>query len=300
MNRTPKIWLIAATSLILIGGIIFVITMATLHWDFSKLNVIKFEANTHEISEAFRHVSISTSTAEVTFLPSEDGACKVVCHESKQERHAVSVEAGVLTIKETDTRKWYDYINFFSFGAAKLTIYLPETDYGKLTMNQSTGDIILPEHTSFESMEIHTSTGDIFGKNITAGDIECSVSTGNVVMEKLTCTGEISVSVSTGDVKLTDGTCKSFTSTGSTGDVILKDMIATGTFSIVTDTGDVILDGCDAAELSIITDTGDVKGTLLTDKIFIVRTDTGRIEVPETITGGKCKITTDTGDIMFE
>ena len=62
----------------------------------------------------------------------------------------------------------------------------------------------------------------------------------------------------------------------------------------------LVFDRCDAAELSITTDTGDVKGTLLSDKVFIARTDTGRVHVPETTNGGKCKITTSTGDIIFE
>jgi len=64
-----------------------------------------------------------------------------------------------------------------------------------------------------------------------------------------------------------------------------------------SDTGDVKFDGCDAAEIFVETDTGDVKGSLLTDKIFIVQTDTGSVDVPKTATGGKCEITTSTGDI---
>ena len=52
-----------------------------------------------------------------------------------------------------------------------------------------------------------------------------------------------------------------------------------------------------AMELLITTDTGDVTGTLLTEKVFLVRSDTGRIKVPETVSGGTCKIETETGDI---
>ena len=45
--------------------------------------------------------------------------------------------------------------------------------------------------------------------------------------------------------------------------------------------------------------TGDVEGSVLTDKVFIVRTDTGRIDVPKSITGGRCEITTETGNIKI-
>ena len=35
------------------------------------------------------------------------------------------------------------------------------------------------------------------------------------------------------------------------------------------------------------------------DKVFITDTSTGNISVPKTITGGKCEITTSTGDIRI-
>ena len=70
-------------------------------------------------------------------------------------------------------------------------------------------------------------------------------------------------------------------------------------YAVDRSTGDVRLDRCDAAEISIRTDTGDVIGTLRSEKVFFVRTDTGRVDVPETAAGGKCAITTDTGDVSI-
>jgi DUF4097 and DUF4098 domain-containing protein YvlB len=56
---------------------------------------------------------------------------------------------------------------------------------------------------------------------------------------------------------------------------------------------------CDASELYIELDTGDVTGSLLSDKVFIAQSDTGRVNVPKSVTGGRCEITTDTGDIKI-
>ena len=64
-------------------------------------------------------------------------------------------------------------------------------------------------------------------------------------------------------------------------------------------TGDVRMEGCDAAEIFILTDTGDVAGSLLSDKVFVVETDTGDVDVPRSAAGGRCEITTDTGDIRI-
>ena len=48
------------------------------------------------------------------------------------------------------------------------------------------------------------------------------------------------------------------------------------------------------------TGTGNVTGSLLTEKIFLTETGTGRVEVPQTATGGKCQIRTGTGDIRIK
>ncbi len=45
---------------------------------------------------------------------------------------------------------------------------------------------------------------------------------------------------------------------------------------------------------------GDVKGTLLSEKAFFAESDTGDIDVPKTNVGGRCEITTDTGDIQIQ
>ena len=77
-------------------------------------------------------------------------------------------------------------------------------------------------------------------------------------------------------------------------------MIATERFSIERSTGDVQLNGCDAAEIYVKTDTGDVRGSLLTEKEFFAKSDTGDVDIPKTNVGGRCEITTDTGDIWIQ
>ena len=79
----------------------------------------------------------------------------------------------------------------------------------------------------------------------------------------------------------------------------MEDVVASESISIRTDTGDVEFEACDAPQIVIKTDTGDVKGSLLTGKEFITNSDTGKIRVPENSAGGRCEITTDTGDIRI-
>lgn len=318
MRKSTIIWLIVAASLVLIGAIIFGGLILALNFDFSKLNTNKIETNTHTVNDLFDSIVIDTDTSDITFLPSEDGECRVVCSEQENLKHSVEVLDGALTIKCEDTRKWYEHIGI-SFGGTRVTIYLSKAEYSSLSIDEETGNINIPSNFKFENININvstgdvicsastteklkikTSTGDIKLENLSAGSLDISVSTGRVVALSVECGGDINLKSSTGDTTLTNITCANLTSVASTGKLTMNSVIASGKFNIESDTGDVRFEKCDAAEITISTDTGDVKGTLLSDKIFMVDTDTGRKDIPETTTGGKCKITTDTGDIKVQ
>ena len=317
MKKSTIAWLVVAASLILLGAIIFGGVIMSLNWDFNKLNTNKFETNTHTVSDSFDSIAIDTDTADITFLPSEDESCKVVCNELENINHSVEVVDGKLTIKCEDTRKWYEYIGI-NFGKTTVTVYLPQSEYKSISIDESTGDVYIPSNFKFERIDVTVSTGDIAcysstsGKiklkastgdikleNISAGSLELSVSTGRVSISSVVCDGDVKLRASTGDTTLTNITCANLTSSASTGKLVMNNVIASGNFSIERDTGDVRFEMCDAGEITIVTDTGDVKGTLLSDKIFIANTDTGRKDIPKTTTGGNCKITTDTGDIKI-
>jgi hypothetical protein len=64
-------------------------------------------------------------------------------------------------------------------------------------------------------------------------------------------------------------------------------------------TGDVIFDGFDAENIYVNVSTGDITGTILSSKLFIAESGTGDVEVPRTYEGGKCILTTGTGDIYI-
>jgi DUF4097 and DUF4098 domain-containing protein YvlB len=292
--------------------------MTMLAWNFSELSTDQFETSHHEVKEDFRSISIVTDTADMVLIASEDSKCEVVCHEQKNGKHSVSVRDGVLIIEVKDTRKWYEYVGI-QFGTPKITVYIPAGEYGMLSVKSDTGDMEIPEdfifksidiaeHTgdvtcyasALEGIKIKTSTGKIYLENVSADSLELSASTGNVSASNVICAGDVSVSVSTGKTVLTNITCKNVISNGSTGNISLNNVIAAEGFSIERSTGDVKLDCSDAMTIDIETDTGDVEGSVLTDKIFITKTDTGNVRVPSSRGGGRCEITTDTGDIKID
>ncbi|MBQ3489466.1 MAG: DUF4097 family beta strand repeat protein [Clostridia bacterium] len=318
MKKHTKIWLIAATFLMIFGIILLTSVMTFHHWDFSRLSTEKYETNTYTVSETFRNISIQTDTADILFLPSEDGVCKTVCYESENIWHSVSVQNETLVIQSSDERDWYDYIGIFQ-KSLKITIYLPQNEYGSLTIKESTGDIEIPKDFQFknidiststgdiknyasalETIKIQTSTGDIRVENMSAKAIFLSASTGKINVLSAICQETIETRVSTGKITLTDISCKNLISKGSTGDILMKNVRAEEKFAIERNTGDINFDDCDAREIFVKTSTGDVSGTLLSEKDFHAKSNTGHVRVPQSSNAGKCEIICDTGDIEIK
>ena len=312
----PKKLIIIAVSLLALGLILFAVVMSIYGWDFKRLSGAEFDTNEYTIAEEFKSISINTATANIKLLPT-DGKCRVVCYESDRLYHNVINENGTLKIEEVDARKWYNYL--WGFGNNTVTVYLPRGEYSALNIDASTSDIVIARDASFDTIDIslstgdvecyasakgainiHASTGDISVKGLSALSLDLKTSTGEIEIEDVSCLGDIKIQVSTGDSELESVSCNSLISSGSTGDLDLEGVIAKERYSITRSTGDIRLKSCDAKEIFIETDTGDVFGTLLSDKIFFVSADTGDVDVPKTTTGGRCEITTDTGDVKID
>lgn len=335
MSHFAKTLLIIAGILILVGALVFVLVMSIYGWDFTKLSTEKYGLKVHNVSEDFDRILIYTDTADITFKPSPDGSAQVLCHEKESDAHSVSVDDyGTLIIKKQEDKKWHFGINF---QRTKITVFLPESEYSSLCVIESTGDINIPKDFKFNSInieastgdisvfasvkehiKINTSTGDITVKDVKAGSLELSASTGDITVTGVEIEGAIRTRVSTGKTHFSTLECELLTSSGSTGDIILSHLTvrkiinierSTGDVSlswsdaeeiyVKTDTGYVSLSWSDAEEIYVKTDTGDVIGSLLSEKVFITKTDTGMVNVPNTITGGRCEISTDTGNIYF-
>lgn len=214
--------------------------------------------------------------------------------------------------------------NQFTFESATI-----DTDTGDVTLGcqvdqqinitSDTGDITVKNATS-ETINVTTDTGDIHLDSVTCDSISVSTNTGFVRIQNADVAQMLSAASDTGDKYFADVQCDSLKIESNTGDNALRNLTAAGNAKLESDTGDwelenVIVSGnaelesdtgdwefdrFDAANITIDTDTGDVEGTFLSEKIFFIDTDTGDVEVPRTTTGGKCEITTNTGDIEID
>ena len=323
MSKATKIWLIVAAALVLVGGMIFAVTMSSINWDFLSLDTSDYETNEYVIEEKFNDISFDIETADVEFLLSEDDKIKVVCYEEENVKHNVKVEDKTLNITVDNQKKWYENIGV-SFDTPTITVYLPKSvndpagEYGSLTVKSNTGYFTVPECFVFDNIDINLSTGDVScfascenecnittstgcieTKSMSADSISLCTSTGEISAESIKC-DDMYTKVSTGRTYLSDVKCVNFTSEGTTGALELDNVIAKSDMIINRSTGNVIFDDCDASQVYIATSTGSVNGNFLSDKIFNADSSTGSINVPTSTKGGLCEIHTDTGSINIE
>ena len=318
MKKSTKIMLIVSIACVFSGLALFAAAMTMIHWDLSELSNVRFETNTYDVTQSFDDLLINAKTDDISFILSDDKSCTVVCYEQENMKHTVKVKDNTLEISVNDTREWYEHIGIFMFDSPKTTIYLPKERYASLLIDSATGNIVIPKDLTFNSIDIsgstgsvrcdassegltkiRLSTGDIKVSCVSSGEMDLTTSTGKIFMESVSSEGSITIGVSTGRTILTDVSCKSLEHKSSTGDISLKDVFSSELLHIKTSTGDVVFDGCDAGEIFVKTSTGDVTGSLLSEKVFITDTSTGDINVPKTVRGGKCEITTSTGDMRI-
>lgn len=290
-----------------------------LHWNFKSLSNTKYETNNYIFAEPIQRISVSTSVCDVVFVPSDGDTASVFCYEQRHLNHTVTATDGTLCVVLNDTRKWYEHLSLFSFETPKITVALPAGTYQNISVHTSTGNVSVPADFTFEqlditgstgnvhcdasctgAMSVSLSTGHITCNNVTAEEVLLDAATGNITVNGLSCQGSMRVNVRTGKANLNDVTCGSLLSDGTTGDLMMKNVLAFDILSVKRSTGKVLFERCDADEIVISTNTGTVKGTLLTDKVIFAESHTGRVEVPRSVTGGKCEITTSTGDICIE
>ncbi|MBR2460563.1 MAG: hypothetical protein IKB34_04985, partial [Clostridia bacterium] len=98
MSKTVKTWLTVATLLVVAGLTSLTVIMTVNGWDFSRLATERYETNTYESDDQITDISIKTDTADIVFIPSDNGKYKVTCYETEKVKHYVSVSEGMLTV----------------------------------------------------------------------------------------------------------------------------------------------------------------------------------------------------------
>lgn len=313
-NKKTNTGLRTGLILLLVGAALFLLASALLGFDYKKLDVHEYVTHTLTPEGDFTSIRINDSTADIAFVITDGGPCRIECFDVANEKHTAEIKHGELVVTRPHKRNWYDFLDL-RLRQVTITLYLPGQAYENLTIDNSTGDIKLSGRVGFEqadiglstgsvlidgmrfsSLRLKNSTGDVTFKNVSADRTEVSLTTGDVTFENV-AGGDMRIGTTTGHITMSGVTGKSLTACATTGKVKLKDVLCDVRMDVETDTGDISLLSCDAPSIRLTADTGDIEGSILSPKIFSASSDTGSVHVPRSKEGGECVIETNTGDI---
>jgi transcriptional regulator with XRE-family HTH domain/DUF4097 and DUF4098 domain-containing protein YvlB len=266
---------------------------------FSRAVYLKVTESTqvYIIEESYSSILIESKTSDINIYLSNNNENKIVYSVNKNISLESRVIDGVLTVTQIDNSKFYDKL--FSWGDLEINLYLTQDTIESLSIKNSTGDIEINEGFSFNNINIKLTTGDVDVKTNVTNNLSIETSTGDVEINDSSVVGDINVKTTTGDIEIVNSKATKLDIGVSTGSTLLSNTIVTNDFNMNGTTGNLKLDSFDAQNIYVTLSTGSVKGTLLSSKIFITNSKTGTIRVPETTTGGICKITTSTGNIII-
>lgn len=232
-------------------------------------------------------LQIDVSNADIFIDKTTSDTVEVRATETRTAKFDIREKANnVLSIKQKTT----GFLSWLSFGSKpEVHISLPATQYNKLQINASSGDITVKNMT-VTSVQIETSSGDIEASDLTAESYDLNATSGDMELAQLgsiakeasfrSSSGELSIETLTTDTLLTEST---------SGDVSLEAItFGQGKSAVTTSSGDIDIAPIFSEEtaLSIHSSSGDQTLTSKNDNqfSFTIRTTSGDINVPSNYT----------------
>ena len=278
---TKKSFLITAAVLVLAGSLIFLAALSRVGFDVKKLGGKEYKTEEISLTESF--TSIKTDLMDCSLIlsddPFEQTRAVVTCSEDSPV--TLTVENGVLTVTQKDTRPWYRRVGFFEFGGASVELYLPGTLIPDLHAETMSGDFRVRSPIGFGSAEVKTVSGDIDWSGAGADKLEVRTSSGDISLDRASVPRGITVDTTSGDVSLSDcGTESTLFVHTTSGDIQFKNVTAAETMTAETVSGQLKTEGADVGFAGLKTTSGDLLLGDLTVK-------------------GECRIKTTSGDVHF-
>lgn len=249
---------------------------------------------------SFTSVDARSASGEITLLPSVNGEQSVSSQSGNI--HVKNTAPESLTIQSSSGEITLEKVNVRTELQVKSTsgdIAFTDVKGQAVTVSASSGESTLSKVTADGSMGLKTTSGDMKLRNIDAEALSIQSVSGEADIENGDVKSELQVKSTSGDMTFTDVKGKAAAVTTSSGEILFTRVIAEDSMRLETTSGDIQLRSSDAAELYIRSSSGNVSGTLLSGKVFQINTTSGTVDAPYSGSGGKCEITTTSGDVDF-
>jgi len=308
MKRSKRIIVIISSIFILIGAVLIFVGASMIGFDFTQLNSVNLEKNSHFIYEDYENIDVSDLECDVIFKYRRNtkDVTLIEAMEGDGIENSIEVVDGTLKIRRVDNRKWYEKFSFWWADDSTLVVYLPDTEYDSIRISTASGNIEVPEKLEFSSSDIKTVSGDInfmalthgqLNIKSTSGDIECIASgneaklktvSGNIAATSLAAL-ELSADSTSGDVNVLSFSGEILNLRTTSGDV---------KFTVYPD--EYSNEKFNENFIEIKTTSGDVNGGVYCDFNYKIKTTSGDVYAPQSVgSAPDCIIKTTSGDVKI-
>ena len=296
MRKAIMVTCIIAAICLVIGAVLSFTALASIGFDFGKLNTTEMEHGEYAIAEDFSFIEIHAVSADVRLNLSEDDRCRV--EYATRNGVKTSVENGVLYVHAMPT-KLIDFIQITNMNEY-VTLYLPFETYEELFVETTSGDVyIFPSFDSVKKATISSTSGDISFIGTVSDTLFAESTSGNVVIREPNAK-TVHVETTSGEITLNAVYATNVSVETTSGDVNLDGVTAKEKLTASTNSGEIEL-YCDATELYLESTSGDIEGSIGSAKNYIVNTTSGRVRIPpRDQNAGVCEIHTTSGDIEIK
>ncbi len=321
MSSLKKKILIGCASVTGAGLILLLGLFIKIKFNPVELNNEKQIIKTYDISDDYSDIYIETKDADVRFVVSENGKTSVTCINGTKKDVVGSFNKCLKVISEKKKKAGTVFNPVFDFrkdNAADITVSLPYKRLGDVALITENGRIEADDFFLSDTVNssLVTKNGEIIYCMNTTGNCFIENENGNITVRSLQCdyvdvknkSGEISLTGSdikgalnikngSGEFNAENVECENLTAESDSGDLYLKNFLSRVAVTVKENSGNVKIRKSDANAFIIDSKSGDVDAEFVSPKIYTVESKSGSVNIPESLSGGMCKINTDSGDI---
>lgn len=313
-----KTALIIALVCLVVGALLVGLGWALLQKYPVQKNVVKDSVYPYGIDKSPKQINISTLDSRVELRPIEGDEWRVECKDKEKLYHTVDLTEGVLTIKQIDTRAWYEHISILNgFQNLSVIVYLPTQAYESLSVHSTSGSIKVQEGFVFSNASLQNTSGSItcssrvtgaLNLKNTSGSITVNGSVGGDLNARNTSgsihvvggvNGNLTVTNGSGSIKIKNATPTSVTIKNTSGGIDLVDVVCGESCTIDNTSGSIELERCDAISFDLKNTSGGIRASILTAKTFDCHSTSGSVRTPADGNGGTFRAKTTSGSITI-
>lgn len=276
---TKKLIIKMAVICVSVGLLICLLVFAFTGFNIYALSREKFEKKVYEDDHIYQNYEILTENDNIEFKISDNDKLRIEYYDSNLVTHNMLKDRtndNTLTVSSDNHKKWYDYIGTVSIETPKMTIYLPEKNCEKITVD--------------------TTNGAITVNDVNAKRIELFSTNGSVTVDGCKSDNYIGLHTTNGTVTAKNTIIKD---TGGQLDFSNENLY------LETVNGSIRIDNCDAAIITADTVNGGITGKISRKMHYITSTVNGDVMVPGPPLGyddyeGMCSLSTVNGDIHMK